>query len=107
MRVLIKSEFEMFIIYGAIYMKEYPEWYELERDNMIKYMMKESKGQMNPYVLKDKVNELYRSVGVGTKNSVDAFNPTTVQLTDKLIPPLGLVVLIVVTAVAGIGTVLM
>lgn len=30
---------------------------------MVTFIMKESKGAMNPYVLRDKVIELYRSVG--------------------------------------------
>jgi hypothetical protein len=63
MRYALKSNFELFIIYAAKYTKKCPEWHDKSHEDMVTFIMKESKGAMNPYVLRDKVIELYRSVG--------------------------------------------
>jgi len=64
MRYALKSNLELFIIYAAKYMEKYPTWHDKNHEDMIAFMVKESGGEMNPYVLRDKVIELYRSVGI-------------------------------------------
>ena len=64
MRYALKSKLELFIIYAAKYMEKYSDWPDHDHENMVAYIMEESKGGMNPYVLRDKVIELYRSVGI-------------------------------------------
>jgi hypothetical protein len=64
MRYALKSNLEIFILYAAKYIEKYPEWHENSHEDMVKFIMEESKGGMNPYVLRDKVIELYRSVGI-------------------------------------------
>ena len=64
MRYALKSNLELFILYAAKYMEKYPEWPEHGHEDMVKFIMKESNGGMNPYILRDKVIELYRSVGI-------------------------------------------
>ena len=64
MRYALKSNLELFIIYVAKYMEKYPNWHDNDHEDMIAFVMKESEGAMNPYVLRDKVIELYRSVGI-------------------------------------------
>ena len=63
MRYALKSNLELFIIYAARYIEKYPEWHENNHEDMVKFIMEES-GGMTPYALRDKVIELYRSVGI-------------------------------------------
>lgn len=62
-RYALSSSIELYIIYTAEYMKKYAAWYNHGPEDMINFIMKKSRGHMDPHVLRDKVNELYRSVG--------------------------------------------
>lgn len=59
------SPLEDFVRYGAEYMKEYPgTWYHNSRESMELYILRKTRGSVNPRVIRDYVNELYDSVGI-------------------------------------------
>jgi hypothetical protein len=65
MRYSLSSFEEQWVVVCYKFFEKYGfyEWAEIDKETAFKFMMKESNGQINPAILKEKINELYKSTG--------------------------------------------
>jgi len=66
MRYVISSPEEMWVkvCYKFFQRHDLTYWYTIDREQALREMMNDSNGTLDPIWLRNKIDELYRSVGV-------------------------------------------